>query len=149
MLFSSLRSPSLRVLLLRRHALWVVPLSAGLSLYCLPKSRPHQDVFSSPSLIPARTLRPTILSPSEHRLSISARIRHVFRDKIWESILTAGRFVYLFVLFVPVLISSPMLLIGRPQKSLRGDRWGAVWWYGLLVSRMEAAGPTFIKVRRR
>jgi hypothetical protein len=39
-----------------------------------------------------------------------------------------------------------MLLVGKPQKSLGGDRWGAVWWYGLLVSRMQAAGPTFIKV---
>jgi aarF domain-containing kinase len=40
-----------------------------------------------------------------------------------------------------------MLLVGRPERLLKGDRWGAVWWYGLLVSRMEAAGPTFIKVR--
>ncbi|KAF9535647.1 hypothetical protein CPB83DRAFT_842093 [Crepidotus variabilis] len=153
MLFSSLRSTSVRALFVRRHALWVVPLSAGVSLYCLPKSRPHSDVFSSPTLIPcpppsARSLvvNPTILSPSEHRLSISVRLRTVFKDNIWEFVLTAKRFIYLFILFAPVLATSPMLLLGKPQKSLRGDRWGAVWWYGLLVSRMEAAGPTFIKL---
>ncbi|KAG5730706.1 hypothetical protein E4T56_gene7719, partial [Termitomyces sp. T112] len=39
-----------------------------------------------------------------------------------------------------------MLLIGKPKKKYRGDRWGAVWWYGFLVGRMEAAGPTFIKL---
>ncbi|PPQ63785.1 hypothetical protein CVT24_004327 [Panaeolus cyanescens] len=39
-----------------------------------------------------------------------------------------------------------MILVGKPSKRLRGDTWGAVWWYGLLVSRMEAAGPTFIKL---
>ena len=76
-----------------------------------------------------------IFSPSEHRLSLI--------DYVWEYILTAKRFIYLFFLFMPVLVSSPMLLIGKPKNSLR---WGAVWWYGLLVSRMETAGPTFIKV---
>ncbi|KAJ3516360.1 hypothetical protein NLJ89_g1175 [Agrocybe chaxingu] len=39
-----------------------------------------------------------------------------------------------------------MLLVGKADKALAGDRWGAVWWYGLLVSRMQAAGPTFIKL---
>lgn len=152
MLFHSLRSTSRRALFLRRHALWAVPLSAGLTFYALPKSRPTLDVFSSPTLIPwpppsasARSL--VILSPSEHRLSIVARLQTAFRQNIWEFVLTAKRFIYLFILFGPVLITSPMLLIGKPEKSLRGDRWGAVWWYGVLVSRMEAAGPTFIKVR--
>ena len=53
----------------------------------------------------------------------------------------------LAVLFVPVIVMIPMLLVGASEAKLQGDRWGAVWWYGLLVSRMEAAGPTFIKVR--
>lgn len=70
----------------------------------------------------------------------------MLHDKIWEPILTAKRFVYLFFLFMPVILTSPILLVGKPEKRLRGDRWGAVWWYGYLVSKMEAAGPTFIKV---
>lgn len=89
---------------------------------------------------PSRVLSPQhppiiIFSPSEHSLSLI--------DHVWEYILTAKRFIYLFLLFIPVLVSSPVLLIGKPKNSLR---WGAVWWYGLLVSRMETAGPTFIKV---
>ncbi|KAG6827055.1 hypothetical protein H0H92_013372 [Tricholoma furcatifolium] len=42
--------------------------------------------------------------------------------------------------------NTPMLIVGRPEKKYRGDRWGAVWWYGFLVDKMEAAGPTFIKL---
>jgi len=142
---------SLRVArpLLRRHARWAVPLSAGIALYALPSSQPRAippTVFSSPTIIPCRTLSPTIFSPSEAHRSLSATLRALLREHIWEPILTAKRFIYLLFLFAPVIVTSPMLLIGKPQKSLRGDKWGAVWWYGLLVSRMEAAGPTFIKV---
>lgn len=39
-----------------------------------------------------------------------------------------------------------MLLVGTPERRLGGDRWGAVWWYNLLVAQMARAGPTFIKV---
>ncbi|KAL0068703.1 hypothetical protein AAF712_004420 [Marasmius tenuissimus] len=40
-----------------------------------------------------------------------------------------------------------MLLVGKPRKRHSGDGWGAIWWYDLLVARMQAAGPTFIKVK--
>ncbi|KAG6840911.1 hypothetical protein C0991_003253 [Blastosporella zonata] len=75
-----------------------------------------------------------------------ACIRTFLRNKILEPLLTAKRFIYLFALFIPVILCSPMILIGKPQKKYRGDRWGAMWWYGFLVGRMEAAGPTFIKL---
>lgn len=84
-----------------------------------------------PALISARPSEPVIVLP----LSVVGRV--------CEYVLTAKRFIYLLFLFIPVLISSPMLLVG---KSNRANRWGAIWWYGLLVSRMESAGPTFIKV---
>ncbi|KAF8973667.1 hypothetical protein BDZ97DRAFT_384409 [Flammula alnicola] len=129
---------------IRRHALWAVPLSTGLSLYVLPRPSSHASLLSSPALIPCPPpIRPTIFSPYEPDRSLSAAIRALLHDRIWEPILTAKRFIYLFFLFAPVILSSPMLLVGSPAK---GDRWGAVWWYGLLVSRMEAAGPTFIKL---
>lgn len=127
----------------RRHVLWAVPLSAGAALYALNRPQPP-SVLASPAVIP---LRPSIFSPSEAHRSLSAALRALLRDRIWEPVLTARRFLYLLFLFAPVILTSPMLLIGKPDKALNGDRWGAVWWYGLLVSRMEAAGPTFVKVR--
>ncbi|KAG6817755.1 hypothetical protein H0H87_004546 [Tephrocybe sp. NHM501043] len=136
-----------------RKALWLIPLAGGLTLCFAP--RPESllpTIFSSPTLIPCpcpATSKPqniTISSPSEADRTMVARIGTFLRTRIWEPLLTAKRFIYLFALFIPVVLSSPMLLVGKPQKKYRGDKWGAVWWYGFLVRKMEAAGPTFIKL---
>jgi aarF domain-containing kinase len=71
-----------------------------------------------------------------------------------EPLLTFFRFLHLFFLFAPVILTSPMLLVGRPAHRRRPskpvaaeeDNWGAVWWYGFLVKQMERAGPSFIKL---
>lgn len=134
----------------KRQAIWLVPLAGGLGLYLAPRPKSLlPEIISSPDVIPChpRVDSSTILSPSESDLTLSSRIISLLRDNIWEPILTATRFVYLLVLFMPVIVCSPMLLVGVPEKRYKGDRWGAIWWYGLLVSRMQAAGPTFIKVR--
>ncbi|RDB28402.1 hypothetical protein Hypma_015785 [Hypsizygus marmoreus] len=138
----------------RRTALWLIPLAGGLTFYFAPRPKSiFPNIFSSPTLIPCPSpvpprepISPTIFSPSESDRSISGRILSLLRDKIWEPLLTAKRFIYLFALFMPVILCSPMLLVGKPEKKYRGDRWGAVWWYELLVSKMEVAGPTFIKL---
>ena len=140
--------PTRRLLLLRRtHVLLALPVSAGLGLFLLtPAPSPALAALSSAELIPCPPRPPTIFSPSEADRTVAAAVHRLLRDNLWEPILTAKRFVYLLFLFAPVFLASPMLLVGRPQRALKGDKWGAVWWYGLLVSRMEAAGPTFIKV---
>ncbi|KAF4604962.1 hypothetical protein EYR40_003745 [Pleurotus pulmonarius] len=131
----------------RRALIWVVPATCGVALYLSSQPKKPPDVFASPALVPRRnTIVPTIFSPAEPDKHILRRILDILRARIWEPILTAKRFVRLFILFAPVIICTPMLLIGKPEKRLYGDRWGAVWWYGLLMSRMEAAGPTFIKL---
>lgn len=87
-------------------------------------------------------------------------IGDTLQDYILEPLGTARRFVVLVLLFAPVILTMPMLLVGRRReggrlrgrrlpKSEGGERWGALWWYGFLVKQMERAGPTFIKVRRR
>ncbi len=86
------------------------------------------------------------MSPSESDRTLSARIIAFIRERILEPIFTAQRFVYLFCVFVPVLLATPMLLVGQPEERLAGDKWGAVWWYDFLTSQMQLAGPTFIKV---
>jgi aarF domain-containing kinase len=135
-----------------RRALWVIPIAGSLTFYFLPHPSTHiPSLFTSPTIIPCST-QPTskrnlISSPSEPRQSILSRILLLLCQRIWEPIRTATRFIHLTVLFVPVIVMMPMLLVGAPEAKLQGDRWGAVWWYGLLVARMEAAGPTFIKVR--
>jgi hypothetical protein len=134
-----------------RRVFWAFPLAGGLTL-CLapPINSLVCTILTPPAVIscsdsPRRT-QPIILSPSESDQSIFNRIVSVLQANVWEPILTATRFIYLFILFIPVIVSSPLLLVGPPEEGYGGDRWGAVAWYSFLVSRMEAAGPTFIKV---
>lgn len=83
----------------------------------------------------------------------------ILQDYIIEPLGTTKRFIVLVFLFVPVILTMPMILVGRFREGGRrrgrriskddgGTRWGARWWYGFLVKQMERAGPTFIKVSR-
>jgi hypothetical protein len=63
---------------------------------------------------------------------------------IYEPIATCFRFLHLFVVFIPVILSTPAIWIGSQQGN--GSRSGQIWWYGFLVKAMERAGPAFIKV---
>ena len=138
------------------RTLWFAPIIGGVVVYLSPAPRLHlPSVFSSPTLIPCSesqnytrqfSHKDMIGSPAEPQRSLCFRIIWILQDYIWEPILTARRFIHLFYLFVPVIATMPMVLVGNPDKQLQGDRWGAVWWYGFLVKRMQAAGPTFIKV---
>ncbi|KAI0034188.1 ABC1-domain-containing protein [Vararia minispora EC-137] len=143
-----------RIVLSPSLAFWVLPVAGGLALYFIPRPEPvlPPNVLESPTLIPC-SLEPTaptaetfILSPSEHDLTLGGRILSIFRNSIWEPLLTARRFIRLCFLFLPVIITSPMLLVGHHDHRLDGERWGAIWWYGFLVYQMENAGPTFIKL---
>lgn len=89
-----------------------------------------------------------INSPDEEGRSLLSRIMRFIRLRIWEPLQTGRRFIHLFFIFIPVILTAPMLLIGEPEPRYKGDGWGAVWWYELLVSAMQRAGPTFTKVCR-
>ena len=135
-----------------RRYLWLVPVAGGLALYLSPQPRSLiRDLLSSPTIIPCNGPRrhPELIiqSPAEPHRSIISQITAFLRDHVLEPILTARRLVHLLFLFIPVLLTSPMLLVGKPEKELEGDRWGAVWWYEFLTLQMQRAGPTFVKVR--
>ncbi|TFK94383.1 ABC1-domain-containing protein [Polyporus arcularius HHB13444] len=136
--------------LFSKRLLWAIPVAGGFALYAIPTRRDNHNVFASPDLIPCAAsrepLEAVIMSPSESDRTLSARIITFIRERILEPIFTAQRFVYLFCVFVPVLLATPMLLVGQPEERLAGDKWGAVWWYDFLTSQMQRAGPTFIKL---
>lgn len=67
---------------------------------------------------------------------------------IWEPLCTGVRFCQLFVIFVPVILSVPVIWIGRRQPDRDNERSGTLLWYNFLVWSMETAGPAFIKVWR-
>lgn len=65
---------------------------------------------------------------------------------IWEPLFTGVRFLHLVVIFVPVLISVPVIWLGRRLPERDNERRGTLWWYNFLVKAMELAGPAFIKL---
>lgn len=136
-----------------RRYLWILPVSGGLTLYCLPRQPTLlSSLFASPKIIPLPHSKPeaeqeeiiSLNSPNEENRSLLSRIRRFFVVWIWEPILTTRRFVHLFVIFVPVILTSPALLFGEVQGK-KGSNSGAIWWYDFLVGSLQRAGPTFIK----
>lgn len=65
---------------------------------------------------------------------------------IWEPICTGLRFFHLMFIFVPVIVTSPVVWLGSPNPERDNERAGTLWWYGFLVGSMERAGAAFIKV---
>lgn len=135
-----------------------VPLIGGSLLYLYPTepSSLVPTILANPAVIPCTSdvccpsmQTHQMSSPNEPRRSVIRRILDLFRDRIWEPLRTGARFLHLFAIFAPVILTSPMLFVGTPGKKHRhgGERWGALWWYGFFTAQMQRAGPTFIKVR--
>ncbi|KAH8119850.1 hypothetical protein DFH11DRAFT_1685326 [Phellopilus nigrolimitatus] len=140
-----------------RKLLWALPVAGGVAFYLSPRTTSSlpSAVFASPNLIPCPPPKSdpletqlVINSPNEddENRSILSRVLSFLCERIWEPILTARRFVHLFYIFVPVILSSPVVLIGDSRHGRVSERWGAIWWYEVLVSALQRAGPTFIKL---
>ncbi|KAG8975702.1 hypothetical protein FRC05_005220 [Tulasnella sp. 425] len=138
-----------------RQPLNAVPAGGLLLLYASPKQEsPVPALLASPSIIPvapreAKTTRDdeedyVMSSPNEPHLG--QRIVDLLHSHVLEPIGTGLRFLHLMFYFFPVIASWPMVLIGSPVPEFDGERWGAIWWYGLLTKQMQRAGPTFIKL---
>ncbi|KAK8145952.1 hypothetical protein G3M48_003775 [Beauveria asiatica] len=65
---------------------------------------------------------------------------------VWEPIFTGVRFLQLVAIFVPVIVSVPIIWLGRRLPERDDERQGTLWWYSFLVKAMELAGPAFIKL---
>lgn len=87
------------------------------------------------------------LSDDDHGLS---RVRHgivLFLDVyMWEPLCTGIRFFHLVFIFVPVIVTIPVIWFGKRDKTRDNERGGTLWWYNFMVKSMEKAGPAFIKV---
>ncbi|KAL8732829.1 MAG: hypothetical protein Q9181_003796 [Wetmoreana brouardii] len=65
---------------------------------------------------------------------------------VYEPIATGFRFLHLVIIFVPVIVTIPIVWLGRRVKDRDNERTGTLWWYNFLVRSMERAGPAFIKL---
>ncbi|PWN45609.1 ABC1-domain-containing protein [Ceraceosorus guamensis] len=157
----------------RAQRWWTVALPAsavglGLTIYLQSavkaESDEPEDAKSSPhEHEDSKAFAPSVEAldnePSAHLIiRILSSIGSTLNIYIIEPLGTTKRFVVLFCLFMPVLLTIPMIWVGsrkkkgplgrrrRVRKDEEGQRWGAIWWYGFLVKQMERAGPTFIKL---
>jgi aarF domain-containing kinase len=67
-------------------------------------------------------------------------------DYIIEPIATGLRFLHLVIIFVPVIVTIPVIWLGSRKPNRDNERSGTLWWYGFLVRSMERSGAAFIKV---
>ena len=136
----------------RRFILVLLPFILGGGYLYADRKRikpPLHEVITSSSFIPTHEdpllpLPPLASSPLEP--SISNIVADFLRRKLIEPIRTGFRFLHLIWIFAPVVVAVPLLLLGTVDDD-GTERWGALVWYDFLVSRMQKAGPTFIKVR--
>lgn len=150
-----------------RYALVPVLLGLGGTSSLLLDSTPPESA-ARPSM---KTILNNVEQPDEQEFLVSAKwrkdarkkksvIRRFFRiikEYLLEPISTSLRFVHLAFLFLPVLVTAPILALefvddttvvkGRRREKRTRERTTTRWWYRLLVHQMEWAGPTFIKVR--
>ncbi|CAG8501752.1 17474_t:CDS:2 [Funneliformis caledonium] len=103
-------------------------------------NKQFNDSYKVQSISTAKCSEPNLM-----RKSISYIVRFI-SEYIIEPILIACRFTYLFCLFMPLIVGSPIILIGKRVPEKDDERTGALWWYNMLVRSMERAGPTFIKL---
>lgn len=75
------------------------------------------------------------------------QLEWAFDAYIFEPIATGVRFLHLVVIFIPVILTTPVALVGSRNEHRDNERSGTLWWYRFLVRAMELAGPAFIKVR--
>ena len=86
------------------------------------------------------------LDNSKGLLRALRQLGWAFDTYIFEPIATGFRFLHLVVIFVPVIVATPVVFFGSRKKERDNERAGTLWWYGFLVHSMERAGPAFIKV---
>lgn len=74
-------------------------------------------------------------------------VKFFLDDYVIEPALTTVRFMELALIFVPLLVSYPILVnIGPKQKKWSNNRLGKLYWNKFLRFCIEMAGPCFIKL---
>lgn len=92
-------------------------------------------------------IRKTV-SENAHGLSRVGQEVYVFLySYVYEPVATGIRFLHLAVIFLPVILTVPVIWIGRRNVEHNNEHLGTLWWIDFLVRSMERAGPAFIKVR--
>lgn len=103
----------------------------------------HEEAMLAES---RRELAAQVPKALQHSTRYRRGIYLLIEAYIIEPIATGLRFLHLVALFVPVLVTIPVIWLGARQVHRGNERSGTLWWYGHLVLSMERAGAAFIKL---
>lgn len=126
----------------------VAALGTGAFVQLSQKDNGETDLTGEHRMLEASRaeIRKTIDDDDRGLSRIAHKIVLLWEHYVWEPICTGTRFLHLVVIFVPVILSVPVIWFGRRHPDKDGERSGTLWWYGFLVKSMEWAGPAFIKL---
>lgn len=106
------------------------------------KYHKHNNELSTPEDVELQKLE-----PSKRRvIRILDRILDWLDRWFLEPLLVCRRFFHVILLFAPIVICVPIVFIGERQPDEQDERSGTLLWFDLIMTQMERAGPTFIKV---
>ena len=74
------------------------------------------------------------------------QVVHILDCYVYEPLAVGLRFLHLVAIFVPVVVTVPVVWLGSRRRDRENERSGTLWWYRFLVRSMERAGPAFIKL---
>ncbi|OOQ85793.1 putative ubiquinone biosynthesis protein [Penicillium brasilianum] len=91
-------------------------------------------------------IRKTVSEDARGLARLCQSIRVFWYYYVYDPIATGFRFLHLAVIFIPVVITVPVIWIGGRVEGSNSAQTGTIWWYRFLVKAMERAGPAFIKL---
>jgi aarF domain-containing kinase len=91
-------------------------------------------------------IRKTVSKDARGLTRLCQSLRVFWYYYVYDPIATGFRFLRLAVIFIPVVVTVPVIWIGRKVEGSVNAQTGTLWWYRFLVNAMERAGPAFIKV---
>ncbi|KAJ2724836.1 hypothetical protein GGI07_001689 [Coemansia sp. Benny D115] len=112
----------------------------------LVTSQQSKDENTPLSALDSQPDAPALSAATAHEAATNrpSRIFSALRS-LWEALLTALRAGELFLRFAPLVLSYPMVYMGRTYPE-SGTTWGSIWWYRFLRAQISGAGPSFVKL---
>jgi hypothetical protein len=89
---------------------------------------------------------PHILFPSHNQHRIIKLGAKSLSQSFMFRLRVICRLAYLTTVFTPLMLTFPLVWIGRNDQKWEKETVGSLWWYKILAWSLEQAGPAFIKV---
>lgn len=84
-------------------------------------------------------IRKTVSEDARGFTRLKQEVHVFFYCYVYEPIATGFRFLHLAIIFLPVLVTVPVIWIGSRNPDRNNQRWGTLWWFDFWSSQWN--GP--------